>query len=120
MAIVDRLQEILKYSNLSVRAFAIKCGISQTTLDKQIKGLRSISIETVMSVLYAFPEVSAEWLMRGNGEMLIKQDDNSVELARINGLVDTITTLNEAIKAKTETNTMLMERIKQLENQLKK
>lgn len=120
MDILQRLKDVLAYSGQSVRAFAIKCGISQTTLDKQIKGLRSISIETIMSVLYAFPEISAEWLMRGTGEMLIKKDNNSVDIARINGLVDTITTLNEAIKAKTDTNAILMERIKQLENQLNK
>lgn len=120
MDILQRLKEVVAYSGQSVRAFAIKCGISQTTLDKQIKGLRSISIETAMSVLYAFPEISAEWLMRGNGEMLLKQEDNSEDMARINGLVDTITTLNDALKAKSETIAMYKDRIAQLENKLNK
>lgn len=119
MDILSRLKEIVAYSGLSVRALAIKCGIPQKTLDNQIKGLRGISIETVVSVLQAYPEISAEWMLRGNGEMLIKKEDNSEDIARINGLVDTITTLNDALKAKSETNTMLKDRITQLENQLK-
>lgn len=119
MDILQRLKEILDYSGHSVRAFAIKCGIAQTTLDKQIKGLRSVSIETVMSVLYAYPEISAEWLMRGEGPMLHSLAVNP-DVEKLNTLVDTITTLQETIKAKSETIAMLKDRITQLENKLNK
>ena len=85
-----------------------------------VKGLRGISIETVVSILQAYPEISAEWLLRGNGEMLIRKEDNSEDIARINGLVDTITTLNDALKSKSETIAMLKERITQLEKQIGK
>ena len=119
MDILQRLKDVLKYSGLSVRAFSIKCGVSQPTLDKQIKGIRSVSIETAMSVLYAYPEISAEWLMRGNGQMLIQQEDNSAENERMNKLIDTITTLQDTINAKNETIALLSERIKQLENKFK-
>lgn len=118
MDALQRLKEVLAYSGLSVRAFAIKCGVSQPTLDKQFKGLRGISIETMMSVLYAFPEISAEWLMRGNGDMIIKTQQNSAELERINKLVNTIATLQDTIDAKSDSIATLTERIKQLESQL--
>lgn len=72
----------------------------------------------MMSVLYALPEISAEWLMRGNGDMLIKTQPNSAELERINKLVDTIATLQETINLKNETIAVLTERNKQLEAQL--
>jgi len=120
MDTLQRLKEVLAYSGLSVRAFAIKCGVSQPTLDKQFKGLRGISIDTMMSVLYAFPEVSAEWLMRGNGDMIIKTQPNSAELERMNKLIDTITTLQDTINAKNESIATLKDRIKQLESQLNK
>ncbi len=125
MDILQRLKEILDYSGHSVRAFAIKCGIAQTTLDKQIKGLRSVSIETVMSVLYAYPEISAEWLMRGEGPMLhslaVNPDVEKLNtlVDTITTLVDTITTLQETINAKSEQIATLTERIKQLENKAK-
>lgn len=120
MDILQRLKEILDYSGHSVRAFAIKCGIAQTTLDKQIKGLRSVSIETVMSVLYAYPEISAEWLMRGTGQMLIQKENNSAEMERVNRLVDTITTLQDTINAKNDAIATLSNHVIQLENQLGK
>lgn len=119
MDTLARLKGVLAYSGLTVRGFAIKCGISQPTLDKQIKGLRGISIETVMSVLYAYPAISAEWLMRGEGQMLLQKDGNSAEAERLNRLVDTITTLQDSINEKSNAIATLKERIKQLENQLK-
>ena len=120
MDILTRLKEIVAYGGMSIRALAIRSGIPQKTLDNQIKGLRGISIETVVSILQAYPEISAEWLLRGNGEMLIRKEDNSEDIARINGLVDTITTLNDALKSKSETIAMLKERITQLEKQIGK
>lgn len=120
MDALQRLKEVLAYSGQSVRAFSIKCGISQPTLDKQLKGLRGISIETMMSVLYAYPEISAEWLMRGNGAMLIKKEGESAEAERLNKLVDTITTLQDTINSKNDIIATLNERIKQLEQQLGK
>lgn len=119
MDILQRLKEIQLNSGLSLRAFAAKCSVSQATLDKQIKGLRGVSLETIMNVLYAFPDISAEWLMRGAGQMLVPADGNSVETTRINKLVDTITTLQDTINAKSDTIEALNERIKQLESQLR-
>lgn len=118
MDVLQRLKEVLTYSGLSVRGFANRCGISQPTLDKQIKGLRGISIDTMMSVLFAFPEISAEWLMRGNGDMLISEKAESVDLERFNKLVNTIATLQDAIDSKNDSIASLTERIKQLESQL--
>lgn len=79
MDISIRLSEIIKYFGLSVRAFAIKCGISQPTLDKQLKGQRAISLDTVLNVLKTYPEISAEWLLRGVGNMI--KDKNSTHFS---------------------------------------
>lgn len=114
MTIVERLQEILKYSNLSVRALAIKCSLKQQTLDKHIKGVSEPSANTLMGIASAFPEISTDWLLLGAGSML-KADK---EPERINSLLDTIATLQEAINAKSDTILVLNERIKQLESQL--
>lgn len=119
MDYIGRIKEVLKFSGLSTRAFAIKCGLNSPTLERQIKGLRGVSIEVVSGILYAFPEISAEWIMRGEGEMLIAQNEDP-NIERVLKLVDTINTLQDALNTKTETVNLLQERIKQLENQLKK
>lgn len=120
MDTLQRLKEILSYSGLSVRAFSIKCGINQPTLDKQLKSLRGLSLETVLCVLDAFPEISADWFMRGTGDMIIDKNPNSAEVERINKLVDTIATLQDTINSKNEAIAALTERVKQLENQQNK
>lgn len=40
-------------------------------LTRQINNDAAITIDTISVVLSAFPEVSAEWLLRGKGEMLL-------------------------------------------------
>ncbi len=114
MGIVERLQKILSYSNLSVRALAIKCSLKQQTLDKHIKGISEPSANTLIGIAAAFPELSTEWLLLGNGPML-KEDKES---ERINSLIDTIATLQDTINAKSDQIATLTERVKQLENQL--
>ena len=113
---ISRIKDIIKLSGLSDRAFALKCGINQQTLFNQLKGIRAISLDTVISICKTFPEISRDWLLLGEGDMFKSQ---SRETERINTLLDTITTLQEAINAKSEMIAILNERIHQLENQLK-
>ena len=51
--------------------------------------------------------------------MFTQEIDNTAEVARINKLIDTITTLQEVIDAKSDTITTMAKRITELENQLK-
>lgn len=115
MTLVERLQEILTYSGLSVRALAQKCGLKQQTLDKHIKGISEPSANTLMALASTYPEISTEWLLLGNGRML-KEDGR---LDKVSSLIDTITTLQEAINVKSDTISALNERIRKLESQLK-
>ena len=114
---IDRIKDIIKLSGLSDRAFALKCGINQPTLFNQLKGIRAISLDTVLSICKTFPDVSTNWLLLGEGDMFKSQ---SRETERINKLVDTIATLQESINTKSETIAILNDRIKQIENQRKK
>lgn len=111
---VSRIKQLVSQLGSSTRAFAIKCGLRQNTLSNQLNGMRELSLQTVTAILNSFPEVSAEWLMRGDGEMF-QDRQNSAELERIDKLIDTITTLQDTINAKNETIALLSERIKQLE-----
>nr|DAO86757.1 MAG TPA: SOS-response transcriptional repressor [Caudoviricetes sp.] len=113
---ITRIESLRDYFGLSTRAFALKCGLNQPSLDRMLKGINALNINCISAILATFPDVSAEWLLRGEGDMFKSQ---SRETERINTLLDTITTLQEAINAKSETIAILNERIHQLENQLK-
>lgn len=105
---------------MSERAFALKCGIAQNTMSYYLTGQRKPSYEAVEKILRAFPELSAEWLIRGVGNMSLVNDNNiSKDAERINKLVDTIATLQEAINMKNDIIAKQAEMIKRLESQLK-
>ena len=95
---VDRIKELIAYTGLSDRAFAIKCGLKQNTFSRQLNGLNEVSTQTALSILSTYPEISAEWLLRGKGEMLLASEQPSDAEDRMNKLIDTITFQQDTIK----------------------
>lgn len=67
---IERIKQVITYANMSERAFAERIGVKQNTLNQQIKGERGISLDIVSKILISFENISAEWLMRGEGEMM--------------------------------------------------
>lgn len=115
---INRIKTLKDHYGLSTRALAIKCGLNQPTLDRMLKGINALNLNCVSSILIAFPEISAEWLLRGEGEM-VKQDASTKELERIGKLNNVVETLQEVIDVKNATIDQLGDRINQLENQIK-
>ena len=74
VTIFQRIKLILEDKQVSVNALSKLVDMSQTTLNTQLKGERALSANVVAKVLIAFPDVSAEWLMRGVGTMYSNQD----------------------------------------------
>lgn len=72
----ERISEII--SNMgykSKRAFAEKIGVAQTSLNDILNGAEP-KFSTLNKILIAEPLISAEWLMRGDGEMIKENNDN--------------------------------------------
>lgn len=97
---ISRIKEIIEYSGLSNRAFALKCGIKDNTFSNQLNGVRDVSLNTIISILLTFENISAEWLIRGEGEMIKngKQQNNGTEQEKIINLIDTIAFQQSTIK----------------------
>ena len=74
VTIYQRIMLILDNKQVSVNALSKLVEMSQTTLNTQLKGERALSANVVSKVLSVFPDVSAEWLMRGVGAMYSNQD----------------------------------------------
>ncbi|WP_300700917.1 helix-turn-helix transcriptional regulator [Bacteroides sp.] len=116
---ISRIKEIIAYYKLTDRAFAIKCGIKQNTLSRQLSGVSEISVQTINAILDNYEDISSEWLIRGKGEMLIsanQQKDESSE--RISMLVDTITTLQKTINEQIKTIQLLSDENKRVKGEL--
>lgn len=68
--IVDRLKLLLQYFGMSENKFATEIGMKSQTLNTYTSGKRGVSYEVVDKILAKFPSISAEWLLRGIGNML--------------------------------------------------
>ena len=83
VTIYQRIMLILEDKQVSANALSKLVDMSQTTLNTQLKGERALSANVVAKVLVAYPDVSAEWLMRGIGTMYHKEgaDDSPYMVA---------------------------------------
>lgn len=52
-------------------------GMNQSTVSRQLKGEQALSSKLLDGILSAYPDLSAEWLMRGEGEMLMQAKTES-------------------------------------------
>ena len=78
MTVPERIKEYLNFKRVSVNSFSKDSGLTQTTLNRQINGTVTLSVETVIAFLDFYPELSAEWLLRGKGPM--EKDSSFPEL----------------------------------------
>lgn len=69
-AILERIVEIMKERSRSEREFAKLIGVNQKTINQQIKQDRSLSLDTILSIVRTFEDISVEWLLTGKGGML--------------------------------------------------
>ena len=79
-AVLQRVKELIEYKNVSINAFSKLISIEQTTLNNQIIGKRALSLDVILSIIDLIPEVSAEWLLRGEGSMLKPHHDSTYNI----------------------------------------
>ena len=108
----ERILTIIQALAIPERRFALHCGLKQNTLHDQLHGTSQVTLKTVMAILEAFPEISAEWLLRGVGEM--KLAESPVMVAE--GMAATISDLTATIQEK---NTLIAMLNKQIEENKK-
>lgn len=68
--VVQQIRKLLKQRRISITSLSKEIGIPQSTLNRQLNVDNTISISTIESLLSYFSDVSAEWLLRGEGNML--------------------------------------------------
>lgn len=122
--ILNRINEFREYTGMAKSTLAESIGIEQTTLNNQFLGKRSLSLDVVIALLGTFSELSAEWLLRDRGDMLISKFGETVEgvslkySERIEKLIGTIEILQETINEQTKTNKLIIEENTRLKGEL--
>ena len=104
--VYKQFKTILDSLNVSANAFSKQIGLPQRTVNNYVTGDRSLSIDFIEAILAAFPELSAEWLLRGRGSMYgvdvstSGQIDNEVLALRseLNGVYKTLQLLGISLQ----------------------
>lgn len=65
----ERVRELLEHVGLSPTSLTANPLVKQK-LDRQINGEGAISVDVIYILLEKIPSLSAEWLLRGKGEMI--------------------------------------------------
>jgi transcriptional regulator with XRE-family HTH domain len=72
---VERILKLIETKTYGNEAdFALKIGIKQQTLNNYTNGKRPVKLDTVLAILHTYSDVSAEWLLRGKGEMVLSDN----------------------------------------------
>lgn len=73
--VTQRIKEVLTEKRWTVNSLSKALNISQPTLSRQLSGLASLDSKVIFGVAMLWPELSAEWLLRGIGNMMKPEPD---------------------------------------------
>jgi transcriptional regulator with XRE-family HTH domain len=76
---IDRIQLILKSKNLSPSQFADEIKVQRSSISHILSGRNKPSLDFVMKILSTYPEVNADWLIFGKGQM-VKQEKSDPKM----------------------------------------
>ena len=71
-----RLQKVIDFYSETASSFAEKIGVQRSSISHILSGRNKPSLDFVMKVLHAYPEVELYWLMNGKGKF-----PNEVEIS---------------------------------------
>lgn len=107
----ERISLIFSNFATNINKFSDGDKALRNRLTRQINNDAAITIDTINIILETYPEVSAEWLLRGEGEMILSdnlppiigdESDNDLSVqARLTqslGKIDTLTQTIESLK----------------------
>ena len=65
----NRINDVLREKGLTENSVAAGVSAVQSRLNSQLSHGGKITLDTILRILDACPDVSADWLLRGTGEM---------------------------------------------------
>ena len=113
-----RIRDIILSAGITDSAFAKRIGVTQSVIASMFQRGTEPSAKVLTSILLTYEDISAEWLLRGKGQMLLSEVTPDPNIEQMKRLVDTITTLQGIITEQTKTNQLLTEELKKAKGEL--
>lgn len=64
---VQRIQEVIDHYGLTISAFADEIGVQRSSISHLLSGRNKPSLDFVLKLVAAFPDVNLYWLLKGEG-----------------------------------------------------
>jgi transcriptional regulator with XRE-family HTH domain len=71
---INRIQLILKTKNISPSQFADQIQVQRSGVSHILSGRNNPSLDFILKILKTYPEIDADWLLFGKGQMISKTD----------------------------------------------
>lgn len=72
----ERLEKIIEWAELSTHAFAMKIGMKRSkNLYRIMRNKENVSIKLSSLILERYPQISRNWLIYGEGDMIKEKED---------------------------------------------
>lgn len=96
MDVKERINEFLKIKGINANSFEISIGVSKSYW----RNTKNISAEVLAEISRVYPEISAEWLLRGTGSMILDEQAVSADEAFYKNIIDDQHDLIQMLKQK--------------------
>lgn len=83
--ITKRVKRLINELDLNEKSISERINIPQTTLNSSIKSTRGVSLNVISLILDNFPNVSAEWLLRGEGDIFRHKECSTIANQHVSG-----------------------------------
>ena len=74
---VKRIETLLSYFTLSTSAFADRIGVQRSAISHLLSGRNKPSLDFVLKIQAAFPEVNLYWLLLGTGSPISEDGETT-------------------------------------------
>lgn len=71
MEFTNRITKVIEYSEMTPAEFAEEIGVQRSSISHIISGRNKPSLDFITKIKTAFPKFEWDWLINGEGEMLI-------------------------------------------------
>ncbi|MFD2515611.1 helix-turn-helix domain-containing protein [Pontibacter locisalis] len=79
---VDRIRQLMEFKELSSSQFADTVDVPRAVISHIISGRNKPSLDVIIKIISAFPEVNKDWMLMGEGNMLsglVKKTDSEMD-----------------------------------------
>ncbi|MCF8381097.1 MAG: helix-turn-helix domain-containing protein [Bacteroidales bacterium] len=91
----DRLQSILSYYQLNSSKLAEIIDVQRSGISHILSGRNNPSYDFLIRILDAFPEINANWLLTGKGNMINGEEESSLFSHKNNDLISSEVPVNK-------------------------